>query len=395
MLDSIHTGVLLIHPGRHEIVYVNSFAADMIGATRAEIVGRTCHDFVCPAEKGTCPITDRHERVDNSERTLIRADGSRIPILKSVMPMQFDGEEHIIESFIDISAIKKTEQELREANDELQSFVYSASHDMRQPLVNIKGFTGELDRSLHELQSILMRSAGLLPDGDRDRISAIMSEDIQSSAGYIGLSVDRMSSLVDAILKLSHLGQRALKPESVDMQILVRTVLDSHAGQIRQQRIGVVVNDLPGVRADRLALEHIFSILLDNAVKYFVYARPGVVEISGELVNGDAVFHVHDNGRGMSPEDIPRAFGMFQRVGRQDVPGEGMGLAYVKTLVRRCGGRIWCESELGVGSTFSFTVPLGAALREDDRNLHLRNVGGTPDDGERGMKAGKIKNCAP
>ncbi len=366
ILDSIHAGVILINIGGHEIVYVNSFAAAMIGLPKDKILGRICLNFVCPAEQGRCPIIDQ-EIVNNAERVLLRGNGKPLPILKSVGLVPYHGEEHIIESFIDISdinAIKKAERELRDANDEIQAFVYSASHDMRQPLVNIKGYSAELGRSLQEIQMILRRYADRIPVEDRERIRAIMSDDVRSSSEYIGLSVDRMSSLMDALLKLFHLGSRVFKPEPIDMQVMVRTVLDSLADQVRERRIMMTVEDMPDLVADRVSMAQIMSTLLDNAVKYIVYGRPATVVVSGERVHGEAIFHVRDNGRGMSQEDIPKAFDIFKRVGKQDVPGEGMGLAYTKTLVRRYGGRIWCESELGVGTTFSFAIPISAPLHE-------------------------------
>jgi signal transduction histidine kinase len=97
--------------------------------------------------------------------------------------------------------------------------------------------------------------------------------------------------------------------------------------------------------------------LLDHAIKYLEPERDGSIEITAEQGTDEYVFRVRDNGRGIAEEDIRRVFELFRRAGKQDVPGEGMGLAYVKALVRRHGGRIWCESEPGIGTTFSFTIP--------------------------------------
>ena len=125
------------------------------------------------------------------------------------------------------------------------------------------------------------------------------------------------------------------------------------------------MNELPTVLADRTAMGQIMGNLLDNAVKYLEPERDGFLEIRGERTSIDTVIIVRDNGRGMTPQDIPRVFELFRRVGKQDVPGEGMGLTYVKSLVRRHGGRIWCESEIGKGSAFTFTIPHKAELRNN------------------------------
>ena len=357
ILDSVHAGILLIDPRRHEIVYANSYAANMIGALREGIIGRRCHQFVCPAEMGMCPITDQCETVDNSERVLIRADGSRLPIMKSAMMMPYNGEEHIIESFIDISAIKRTEQDLREANDELQAFIYSAAHDLRQPLVNIRGFSVELRQSLQEISAITAKHPDRFAPDERKRLDGIYQNDIQAEIGFIASSVERMDGLINALLKLSQLGRRDMRLERIDMNALVRTVQESLAHQVRERNAVLTVADLPEVVADRTAMEQVMANLLDNATKYLRPASPGAVEISGEWVNGEAVFQVKDNGRGIDRDDIPKLFRIFRRLGEQDTAGEGVGLAYVRSIVRKHGGRIWCDSELGVGTTFRFTIP--------------------------------------
>lgn len=115
------------------------------------------------------------------------------------------------------------------------------------------------------------------------------------------------------------------------------------------------VRDLPSVEADAFALEQIFGNLLDNAVKYQA-DTPGQLEIWSTEALQEITFHIRDNGPGIDQANIHKVFELFRRVGRANIPGEGMGLAYVKTLVRRHGGRIWCESVLGKGSTFSFSL---------------------------------------
>jgi signal transduction histidine kinase len=118
----------------------------------------------------------------------------------------------------------------------------------------------------------------------------------------------------------------------------------------------VTVEPLPVVHADPLALAQIFGNLLANAVAYLDPSRPGAIAITAAQHPGVTVFAVRDNGRGIAEDDIPQIFEPFRRVGRQDVPGEGMGLAYVRTLVRRHGGDITCQSTPGMGTTFTFTV---------------------------------------
>ena len=120
-----------------------------------------------------------------------------------------------------------------------------------------------------------------------------------------------------------------------------------------------VASELPEIVADRLAVEQIFGNLIDNALKYLSPERPGRIEISADAASGGRVrFHVRDNGRGIAPQDHARVFELFRRSGVQDRPGEGIGLAHVKALVRSLGGRIEVSSELGEGTTFTVTLPL-------------------------------------
>ena len=139
-------------------------------------------------------------------------------------------------------------------------------------------------------------------------------------------------------------------------------MLQALAYQINQRGITVTLGDLPVVAADLVSMEQIFGNILTNAVSYLDPERPGEIEISAERKADETTFRIRDNGRGIAKDDMEKVFAPFRRAGKQDVPGEGMGLAYVQTLVRRHGGRIWCESEAGVGTTFAFTIP-----RESDQ----------------------------
>jgi signal transduction histidine kinase len=140
------------------------------------------------------------------------------------------------------------------------------------------------------------------------------------------------------------------------MNALVRDTLETLAHQIEQRRACVTVGPLPAVVADRTALEQILGNILNNAIIYLDPGRPGEIEITGERNGDETIFRIRDNGRGIAPEDMDKVFAPFRRAGKQDVPGEGMGLAYVQTLVRRHDGRIWCESEVGAGTTFAFAL---------------------------------------
>jgi signal transduction histidine kinase len=227
---------------------------------------------------------------------------------------------------------------------------------LRAPLINLKGFASELRTACDVLQAALPATLPHLEAPQRADVVHALDQDIPEALSFIETSVTRMDHLIRAILYLSRLGRRDLRLEPLDMLALVQGTVQTLAHQIVQRQVQVTVEPLPTVLADRIAMEQIMGNLLTNAVAYLDPERPGAVVVAGEHRPDVTAFHVRDNGRGIAEEDIPKVFEPFRRVGRQDVPGEGMGLAYVRMLVRRHGGEIWCHSTPGVGTMFTFTI---------------------------------------
>jgi signal transduction histidine kinase/putative methionine-R-sulfoxide reductase with GAF domain len=246
--------------------------------------------------------------------------------------------------------------ELEQANEELKRFTYVASHNLRAPLVNLRGFAAELRAALAVIGSAVIAALPHLDEKRRPAVTMALQEDIPEALGFIDSSVTLMDRLVNALLELSRLNRGELRLEPVDMNALVQETLQALAHQIEQRQVSVTVGSLPTVVADRASMQQIMGNLLNNAVIYLDPVRPGEIEITGERDHDETTFRVRDNGCGIAEEDMDKVFAPFRRAGRQDVPGEGMGLAYVQALVRRHGGRIWCESEPGVGTTFTFTL---------------------------------------
>jgi signal transduction histidine kinase len=252
--------------------------------------------------------------------------------------------------------VQERTAELTAANEEIKRFAYIVSHDLRAPLINLKGFASELHIACEVLQTALPAALPHLETSQAADVARALDQDIPEALSFIETSVTRMDHLIRAILQLSRLGRRDLHLEPLDMCTLVQGTVQTLAHQIAQRRAQVTVQPLPTVVADRIAMEQIMGNLLANAVAYLDPDRPGEVVVTGEHRSDVTVFHVRDNGRGIAPEDIRKVFEPFRRVGKQDVSGEGMGLAYVQTLVRRHGGEIQCHSTLGVGTTFTFTI---------------------------------------
>lgn len=250
---------------------------------------------------------------------------------------------------------------LKEHNDELRSFVFSVAHDLRAPLVNLKGFSSELRSDLAAVMPVLLAASNSLAAEERGRVAAVLQQAVPEALGYIDSSANKLDALINAVLQLSRIDFRALDPELVDSEALAQATLLTFAHTLKEKNITVSLGPLPAVVADRLLLEQCFANLVDNACKYQVPGRIGELSLTAEQTGDEVIFYFMDNGRGIAPDDIPKVFEIFRRVGAPDTPGEGMGLAFTKALVRLQGGRIWCESVLGEGSTFCLALPGGGA----------------------------------
>lgn len=232
-------------------------------------------------------------------------------------------------------------EELGRANKELEAFSYSVSHDLRAPLRHIVGFS-----------DLLLESAG---SEDRTMRQRFLTN-IKESARLAG-------KLVDDLLSFSQMGRAALRPVEVDMSHLVASCIDKMAMDLQGRHIEWKLEPLPRVVADPTFLHLAVFNLIANAVKFTGQRDPAVIRIWAEQDALDTVFHVADNGAGFNMEYVHKLFGVFQRLHRmEDFQGTGIGLANVRRIVERHGGRAWAESTQGQGATFSFSIPRKLAL---------------------------------
>ena len=255
-------------------------------------------------------------------------------------------------------AVRDRPGDLVRANEEIQRFAYIVSHDLRSPLVNVMGFTSELEVSLKPLRSLLAQAEAAAPAAvSRDAREAVET-DIPESIGFIRSSTKKMDRLINAILKLSREGRRVLNPELIDMEALLAGIAASvkHLADERGAEV-VIEGEVPDLISDRLAVEQVFSNLIENALKYLKPGRPGRVVVRGREVGPVQVFEIEDNGRGVDAKDGERIFELFRRAGAQDQPGEGIGLAHVRALTYRPGGQVAVESALDQGATFRLSLP--------------------------------------
>jgi signal transduction histidine kinase len=255
--------------------------------------------------------------------------------------------------------------ELTAANEEIQKFAYIVSHDLRSPLVNIMGFTSELESLKSELfpphndatNGVHADAGAETVNGASEPGPSQLQTDFEEALTFIKASISKMDRLITAVLTISREGNRVLEPVRIDMNELFETITSAVAHQAQETGASIEVASLPTIVSDRLAIEQVFSNLVDNALKYLREDVEGKIRVNGKQQGSKIVVEISDNGRGIAQRDQSRIFELFRRAGVQDRPGEGMGLAHVRALVRRLGGSIALDSNPGEGSVFRVSLP--------------------------------------
>jgi hypothetical protein len=322
----------------------NKSAERMFGYVAAEIVGKSV-TILIPSERldeetQILARLRRGERVDHFETMRRRKDGTLIDISLTISPVRDRHGAIVGASKIarDISLSKRIEDDLRRANQDLEQFAYSASHDLQEPLRNVKIFSELLfDRYNDKLDGRALEYLHTVHDG-----------------------ASRMEILVRDLLSYTQTGTPSGLPELVDANIALKNALTNLSGAIGESEAAIHYEPLPNVPVNAAQLQQLFQNLIGNAVKYRRPDVAPVVRTAARRQNGDWVFSVADNGIGIRPEYSERIFGLFKRLHTgEEYPGTGIGLALCQRIVERHQGRIWVESQPGEGSTFYFTLPAG------------------------------------
>jgi PAS domain S-box-containing protein len=354
ILDNVQTGILIIDPETKVVVDVNPAAAKMIGTSKEQIVGSSCQQNICPAEKGKCPITDLTQVVDNSERLLIRADGERRNIIKTVVPATLGGRTYFLESFIDITERQKAEAERAKLESQLRQAVKmeavgrlagGVAHDFNNILTAITGY-GEL----------------LLMNLDR---KGSVRQDVKD----ILVAAERAASLTRQLLAFSR--KQVLQPQRLDLNRVVGN-MDKMLRRIIGEDIELVTvlgPELGTVTADPGQIEQVIMNLAVNARDAMPQGGKLTIETAdADLDEAYAQHHleaqpgpyvmlaVSDTGVGLDQEAQARIFEPFfttKELGK----GTGLGLSTVYGIVKQSGGLIWVYSEPGKGTTFKIYLP--------------------------------------
>lgn len=363
VLQTVREPIVLLDGELRIVMHNAAFCELYTGAPEAELEGRKLEDIGDGAwsdpvilQRLRDVLYRGRELWDHEQRQHTSDDSERVMIVNARrMPLPDRSQGVVLVTVSDMTAQKAIEHQVRhlnrqlegkveqvsEVNRELEAFSYSVSHDLRAPLRHIAGFSDKLGRRLGDQAD----------DKSRHYLEVI------------GTSAQRMSELIDDLLVYSRLGRSALRLQAVDMQSLVaetRALLDSNlAADAPGRTVEWRIAPLPILIGDENMLRQVWLNLLGNAVKYSDVRNPAVIEVSHQrLDEGSHQFSVVDNGTGFDMRYAGKLFGVFQRMHKaSEYHGTGIGLASVRRVVTRHGGRIWAEAEPGVGASFHFTLP--------------------------------------
>jgi PAS domain S-box-containing protein len=347
-----------------KITDVNKATEEATGLSRGELIGTDFADYFTEPEKAQAGYRQVFNQgfVRDYPLTLRHPAGHRIDVLYNATVYR-DEAGNILGVFAaarDITERKKAEEEIRRlnaeleqrvaertaqleaANQELESFAYSVSHDLRVPLRAIDGFS----------RLVLKQYEEKLDDEGRRLLNVVRD------------NTKRMGQLIDDILAFSRAGRLEIKASEADMEALVRDVWQELEPSVAGREVRLDIKPLPKAQGDPAMLRQIWVNLLANAVKFTRPKPVARIGIEGKIEGAECVYSIRDNGVGFDQQYVHKLFGVFQRLhGIEEFEGTGIGLAIVKRIVTRHGGRVWAEGKTGEGAAFHFALPISREVQ--------------------------------
>lgn len=251
--------------------------------------------------------------------------------------------------------LQRIANDLAQKNKELEAIVYTVSHDLRSPLVNVQGFSRQLTRACDQIRA----AAAEATDGKiaLEQVQKPIDVAIPQALKFISAGVAKMEALLAGLLHYSRLGRVALSVRPLDMNAMLTEITAAMKFQLDEAKAQVRIGVLPRCLGDSVQTNQVFANLLDNALKYRAPDRPLLIDVSARVENGIVTYTVTDNGVGIAREHQGKIFEIFHRLNPAETTGEGLGLSIAQRVLERQGGRIWVESEVNKGSMFHVSLP--------------------------------------
>ena len=371
------------------ILQANLTLADMLGVNRAALIKRRVSAFIVDDDQDIY-YRHRHQLLETKEQQTcelrMRRSGDRpfwVGIVSSITTApdttddlrirmvisditerkwaeaeaQATQEKLLAQQHREQQRVEKANRELERRNHELQDFVHVASHDLRAPLVNVRGFADALASFCRRARTIVATMEDT--EALRSQLIPLLEEEIADSLEYVRTASAQMDALLTGLLDVSRIGIAALVIERIDLNRMMAEIVESMKFSARQAGATIEVGTLPPCRGDRTQVGQVFSNLVDNALKYLDPTRPGVVRVWADKREGRVVYCVEDNGIGIDSEDREAIFRLFRRLDPERGAGYGLGLAIARRVLDRHGGEIRLESTPNQGSKFLVSLPAG------------------------------------
>jgi hypothetical protein len=337
------------------LVFINNAGAKLLGATSpVELIGRKIIEFIHPDYRGIVKWRIREmkegKEVSMMEEKLLRLDGTAIDVEVAASPFVYQGKAGVQVVAHDITERKRTEREIKklnkdlaqraveleDTNKELEAFSYTVSHDLRNPLTVIGGFS-----------NLLLK-----------QYSSDLGPDEQNCLNIIRKNAKHMEQLIDDLLAFSRFGHQGMNPAPIDMEALAKAVFGEIGASAQGRTLELKIESSPLAYGDPPMIRQVLVNLLSNAIKYTKARDAAKIEMGGCVENGENIYYVRDNGAGFDMAQYHKLFAAFQRLhSSADFEGTGVGLATVERIIQRHGGRVWAEGKVDEGATFYFSLP--------------------------------------